>query len=83
MFGSNITDSTMRVLSKLIRLASKKVYYFSKTLNKVYFVYPRIPSSQPLYRELSQQSVLHIHVHMWHCISYNTLCVVTNIIICA
>ena len=40
MFGSNITDSTMRVLSKLIRLASKKVYYFSKTLNKVYFVYP-------------------------------------------
>ena len=41
---SYVTDLMMRLLSKLIRLASKNVYYFSKILNKVYFVYPHIPS---------------------------------------
>ena len=30
-----ITDLMMRLLSKLIRLASNKVYYFSETLIKV------------------------------------------------
>ena len=33
---SNIIDLMTRLLSKLIRLASKKVYYYLKTLNKVY-----------------------------------------------
>ena len=33
---------------KLIGLASNKVYYFSKNLIKVYFVYPRIPSTRAL-----------------------------------
>ena len=40
-----ITDLMMRLLPKLIRLASNKVYYFLKNLIKVhvYFVYPHIP----------------------------------------
>ena len=36
------------IVSKLIKLASKKVYYFSKNLTKVYFVYPHIPSIRAL-----------------------------------
>ena len=46
------------MLSKLIRLDSNKVYYFSKIPIKVYFVYPRIPSIRALsYLHYNQFSV--------------------------
>ena len=38
----------MGLLSKLIGLAINKVYYFSKNLIRIYFVYSRIPSIQAL-----------------------------------
>ena len=54
---SCIADIMMRLLSKLIRLASKKVYYFSKILDRVYFIaIPCIPSIQ---------AQMYIHCKQW------------------
>ena len=52
----------MGLLSKLIRLASNKVYYFSKNLIKVYFISYTLDSSSDIQAALCSVNELHISI---------------------